>query len=121
MIGYLTGLSKVFDALNDNILRMEETKNMIARDMSSFKNLELSDPKALEQLGKEFSPQKLMMLMKIFFQVAKFTEKYSPGLEEKIKEYNDTSKLIKEINNDLKEILRDEKSNMLRWEICLQH
>ncbi len=108
MIDYLIALSKIFDALNENIARIEHTKNIMEHDLNSFKNLELSDPKALEQLEQKFSPKKLMLLMKIFFQITKFAETHSLGMEEKIKDYNDASQLVKEINNDLKELLRDE-------------
>ena len=108
VIDYLATLSKVFSELNDTIVRLENTSNLMEGDMELFKNLEFSNDVTLKQLEEKFSPQKLMLLIKIFFQINEFAGKYSSGIEEKIKEYEYASKLIKEINSNLKELLGEQ-------------
>ena len=109
IMDFLKLLMRVFDDMDGYMENMLNLSKKYEKEFEFFKNVDVENIEGFDTLLKDFSEEKIPILMKIFTNLVEFESKYKPTLEEKQKEAVDLRKLIKDMSNSLHKIMDDEK------------
>ena len=107
IIQFLKVLTQVFDEWDDAMESFLAKNKKFSNQLKAFESLNFTAPELITDLPKMFSPEQISILLNILLQLSQYGGKFTTLEKQRIQEFEELRKLIKDIRTNLHKLLSD--------------
>ncbi len=108
VIGFLRTLADIMDGWHEAMEAMLTQNQRASKQLEAFKDLNLTDPKIIEELPKMFSSEQIAILLNVLLRLSEYGAKFGPLAEERMQEFEYMRELIIGTRINLHKLLGDD-------------